>query len=216
MQYKTILFDFDYTLADTTVGIINSFHYAFDRLNIDRRDDESIRKTVGMPLKAAFTALTGLQDARLQEQFHRYFVTSSNAIMTRTTVLYKDTIPVLKQFKKQGCTIAIVSTKYRFRIDESIQKFNLHDFIDAVVGGEDVSAFKPSPEGCIKAMEQLNSKPEQTIYIGDSFIDAQASKNANIGFIGVTTGTDKAKDFEPYPYLKLCNSLTEAAAFICK
>ncbi len=28
MQFHTVLFDFDYTLADTSVGIINSFHYA--------------------------------------------------------------------------------------------------------------------------------------------------------------------------------------------
>lgn len=216
MQYNTILFDFDYTLADTTVGIINSFHYAFDRLNIDRRDDDSIRKTVGMPLKAAFTALTGLQDARLQEQFHRYFVTSSNAIMTRNTVLFDDTIPVLKKLKEQNCKIAIVSTKYHFRINESIEKFSLHDYIDIVIGGENVSAFKPSPEGCLKAMEALDSSPEKTVYIGDSIIDAQAAKNANIAFIGVTTGTDKPIDFKPYPNLYLCNTLTEAAAYICK
>ncbi len=49
-----------------------------------------------MPLKTAFTALTGLQDPRLQEQFRRYFVTSSNAIMTKNTILFDDTIDVLK------------------------------------------------------------------------------------------------------------------------
>ena len=44
MQFHTVLFDFDYTLADTSVGIINSFHYAFDRLNIERKEEESIKK----------------------------------------------------------------------------------------------------------------------------------------------------------------------------
>lgn len=62
MHFHTVLFDFDYTLADTSVGIVNSFHYAFDRLNIERKEEASIKKTIGMPLKAAFTALTGLQD----------------------------------------------------------------------------------------------------------------------------------------------------------
>ena len=98
-----------------------------------------------MPLKAAFTALTGLQDPRLQEQFRRYFVTSSNAIMTKNTVLFDDTIAVLKKLKQTGCQIAIVSNKYRFRINESIEKFQLHSYIDAVIGGEDVSIAKPFP-----------------------------------------------------------------------
>ena len=53
MHFHTVLFDFDYTLADTSVGIVNSFHYAFDRLNIERKEEASIKKTIGMPLKAA-------------------------------------------------------------------------------------------------------------------------------------------------------------------
>lgn len=87
-------------LQISSVGIVNSFHYAFDRLNIERKEEASIKKTIGMPLKAAFTALTGLQDPRLQEQFRRYFVTSSNAIMTKNTVLFDDTIAVLRKLKQ--------------------------------------------------------------------------------------------------------------------
>ena len=124
MQFHTVLFDFDYTLADTSVGIINSFHYAFDRLNIERKEEVSIKKTIGMPLKAAFTALTGLQDPRLQEQFRRYFVTSSNAIMTKNTVLFEDTISVLQRLKQTGCQIAIVSNKYRFVSTKVLKNFN--------------------------------------------------------------------------------------------
>lgn len=216
MQFHTVLFDFDYTLADTSVGIVNSFHYAFDRLNIERKEEASIKKTIGMPLKAAFTALTGLQDPRLQEQFRRYFVTSSNAIMTKNTVLFDDTIAVLRKLKQAGCQIAIVSNKYRFRINESIEKFQLHSYIDTVIGGEDVSIAKPSPEGCLKAMEQLQAQPENTVYIGDSVIDAKTAQSAGIALIAVTTGTDTAEDLKAYPHLKICNCLAEITDIICK
>ena len=168
-----------------------------------------------MPLKAAFTALTGLQDPRLQEQFRRYFVTSSNAIMTKNTILFDDTIAVLKKLKQAGCQIAIVSNKYRFRINESIEKFQLHSYIDTVIGGEDVSIAKPSPEGCLKAMEQLQTQPENTVYIGDSVIDAKTAQSAGIALIAVTTGTDTAEDLKAYPHLKICSCLAEAADTIC-
>ena len=135
--------------------------------------------------------------------------------MTKNTVLFDDTIAVLKKLKQTGCQIAIVSNKYRFRINESIEKFQLHSYIDAVIGGEDVSIAKPSPEGCLTAMEQLQAKPENTVYIGDSIIDAKTAQSAGIALIAVTTGTDTAEDLKAYPHLKICSCLTEAADTIC-
>ena len=100
-------------------------------------------------------------------------------------------------------------------LEESIEKFQLHSYIDAVIGGEDVSIAKPFPEGCLKAMEQLQSKPENTVYIGDSIIDAKTAQSAGIALIAVTTGTDTAEDLKAYPHLKICSCLTEAADTIC-
>jgi phosphoglycolate phosphatase-like HAD superfamily hydrolase len=31
MKYSTVIFDFDYTLADATNGIVSSFNYAFNQ-----------------------------------------------------------------------------------------------------------------------------------------------------------------------------------------
>ena len=92
----------------------------------------------------------------------------------------------------------------------------MHSYIDAIIGGEDVSIAKPSPEGCLKAMEQLHTNPENTIYIGDSMIDAKTAQNAGIAFIAVTTGTDTAEDLKAYPHLKICNCLILTTDIICE
>jgi phosphoglycolate phosphatase len=34
MKYNTMIFDFDYTLADATNGIVSSFNHAFSKLNL--------------------------------------------------------------------------------------------------------------------------------------------------------------------------------------
>ena len=64
-------------------------------------------------------------------------------------------------------------------------------------------------------MEQLQAKPENTVYIGDSIIDAKTAQSAGIALIAVTTGTDTAEDLKAYPHLKICSCLTEAADTIC-
>jgi len=34
IKYNTMIFDFDYTLADATSGIVSSFNHAFSKLNL--------------------------------------------------------------------------------------------------------------------------------------------------------------------------------------
>ena len=55
MKYKLCLFDFDYTLVDTSKPIVESFKYTFKTLNLDGFDEEIAKKTIGMTLVMDFT-----------------------------------------------------------------------------------------------------------------------------------------------------------------
>ena len=70
----------------------------------------------------------------------------------------------------------IISTKYRFRILSFLDEYLPENFLDIVVGGEDVQTAKPSPEGVNFALEHLGSAPQETLYIGDSTIDAETAQ----------------------------------------
>ncbi len=52
------------------------------------------------------------------------------------------------------------------------------DSFEVVVGLEDVNETKPDPEGINLALAKLHSRPEQTLFVGDSFADISAAKNA--------------------------------------
>ena len=67
--------------------------------------------------------------------------------MNVNTRLFPDTLSTLKELKKRGARVGIISTKYRFRILSYLEEFLPKDFLDIIVGGEDVKAPKPSPEG---------------------------------------------------------------------
>ena len=46
MKYKLCLFDFDYTLADTTKPIVESFRHTFKTMNLEGFDREKAIKTL--------------------------------------------------------------------------------------------------------------------------------------------------------------------------
>ncbi|KMW25635.1 hypothetical protein HMPREF0977_01498 [Clostridium sp. 1_1_41A1FAA] len=47
------------------------------------------------------------------------------------------------------------------------------------------------------------------LYIGDSYIDAQAAQNAKIDFVGVTTGTTSREKLESYPHISVLDDLKD-------
>ena len=65
-----------------------------------------------------------------------------------------------------------------------------------LIGGDDPKIRKPSGFGIIKACESFNVDPKSCIYIGDSLVDFQASKNAGCNFIFASYGYGNL-DFMP-------------------
>lgn len=59
MQYQAVIFDFDYTLGDSTEGIITSANYALEKMGCKSAEREAIRRTIGLSLQETYIALTG-------------------------------------------------------------------------------------------------------------------------------------------------------------
>ena len=91
--------------------------------------------------------------------------------------------------------MGIVSTKFRYRIQEILKRENVIKYFDVIIGGEDVAKHKPDPEGLLKAWKRLNNKSLHTLYIGDSIVDAQTAQNAEVPFLAVLTGVTKREEF---------------------
>lgn len=167
-HYNTYLFDFDYTLADSSRGIIQCFQNVLKQHGFTEISDYAIKRTIGKTLEESFSILTGITDAAVLEGLRKEYVKQADVYMTALTRLFPETLEVLTTLKQQEAKIGIISTKYRYRILELLDKVLPEQTIDIIVGGEDVQKHKPSPEGLLLAMEKLNVSPEEVLYIGDS------------------------------------------------
>ena len=96
-----------------------------------------------------------------------------------------------------------------FRILSFLEEYLPKDFLDIIVGGEDVKAAKPSPKGVLFALEHLGSSPKETLYIGDSTVDAETARNAGVDFAGVLNGMTTAEELQAYPHWMIMKNLGE-------
>lgn len=209
MSYTTYLFDFDYTLADSSRGIVTCFRNVLTRHGYTQPTDDDIKRTIGKTLEDSFSILTGVTDAEQLAAFKKEYGKEADTHMTVNTLLFPETKAVLTTLKEKGARIGIISTKFRFRIKELLDLHFPADFLDIIVGGEDVKAHKPSPEGLLSAIEQLHADKGETLYIGDSTVDAETALAAGVDFAGVTHGMTTAEELAQYPHRKIMSTLEE-------
>lgn len=213
---KAIIFDFDYTLGNSTNGIVLSINYALEKLGLRAKDRDEIRKTIGLSLKETFSALTGGCSEEEANLFSKYFREKADLVMTDSTELYSDVKEVLQSLKRNGYEIGIVTTKFRYRIEQILKKFNMWDLVDVIVGAEDVKIEKPDPEGLLRVLDKLQFQRDSLLYVGDSIVDAKTAENAQVRFAGVLTGTTTADEFGLYRHVFIGENLKDIYRFIIK
>lgn len=194
--------------------MIESVNYALTRLGLPKASDDAIRRTIGMSLPETLRTLAGAAHSSKADEFYDLFVERADEIMIENTALFEHVPHVVRKLLDMELSLGIVSSKFRYRIEEILKEANLLDAFGVIVGGEDVTNFKPHPEGLLKAVERLNSAPATTIYVGDSIVDAQTAHSAGVPFAPVLSGVTQIHEFDGYSKIGALKKLTELPHFL--
>lgn len=206
---QSIIFDFDYTLADSSEGVIECANYALRRLGLPTATDDAIRRTIGMSLSRTLTALAGAEHSALGDEFQRLFIERADEVMHDATVVY-DFVPALTAaLREPGLTLGIVSSKGRWRIQRILQREGLEDRFTVIIGGEDVDALKPDPTGLLRAVARLDTPKKRCLYVGDSTTDAETARRAGVRFAAVLSGVTPREAFAEYAPVAVLESAAD-------
>jgi phosphoglycolate phosphatase len=206
---RAIIFDFDFTLADSSKGVEECVSYGFKMLKLPIPSKSEIYKTIGLSLKETFLKLARVQYENKAEAFTQFFIEKADEIMANLTIIFDDVYDVIQILKHHGITLGIVSTKFRYRIESILTRENLLEYFDVIIGAEDVMNHKPNPESLLLALNKLNLSRDNILYIGDSITDAEAAKSAGISFVPVLSGMASKESFRNYQTLVILNNISE-------
>ena len=204
LPIQTIIFDFDYTLVESSRGTIDGVNFAFGKMGLPLASDAAIRQTIGLSLPDILTALAGEAYSKHLDEFTRLFYQRADETMVALAEFYAGVPETVKALRRLDIQLAIVSQKRRDYIQGILRRGNLLEAFPVIVGGGD-APYKPNPEGLLKAVEQTNSTPQNCVYVGDSKTDAETARRADIPFIAVLSGvTPRAafKDYDIYAVLE--------------
>jgi phosphoglycolate phosphatase len=208
-KYNAIIFDFDFTLADASEGIEHCLRYGFEQMNIEFVSPGMEIYTSGITLKELISSHTGSTDEKFLESVYAQYLVVAKDNMTDMTRLFDDTHEALIHLKKNNYRLGIVSNKYRYRIEEFLERNNYGGLFEVVVGMEDMAEPKPAPEGLLMAIGKLGTTPDKSLFIGDNPVDAETARRAGTGFIGVSRYGHKHFENTDHDLIALITTLDE-------
>jgi len=112
---------------------------------------------------------------------------SISAYFVAQAIMYERKAGIISKLSKK-VKLAILTNNKSSYAEEVLEKFNLTNYFETIIGFNDVSEVKPSPEGLEKILEIWKLKSSDAIFIGDMTTDIQAGKAANIKTICVASG----------------------------
>jgi len=182
---KSILFDLDGTIIDSTDAIVEGFIVACEQENLKNCDLNIVKSLIGYPLWDMFEKIN-VPTNKIDNCINNYKI-HYRKISHQQTYLIKNAKKALILAKSFAKTCA-VTTKIGKGTIPLLETLDVWQYFDDIVGADDVANPKPNKEPIILAMNKLNSNKDETWMIGDTSMDVESAKRADIQGIGVLSG----------------------------
>lgn len=194
-MFDAIIFDLDGTLIDTAPEIGEALNLTLAELGFPRVDAALVRSWIGMGTRNLITeALAHHQgpDGAIQMNTVRpLFRRNYRHVMGRISQLYPGVRETLTALEARGVPMAVVSNKEAEFGRQLLAAHQIKPAFSVTVFGDTLAEKKPSPLPIRHCMKTLLSIPPRTLLIGDSEIDVQTARNADVTVWAVSYGYRK-------------------------
>ncbi len=94
--------------------------------------------------------------------------------------LASDVPALLERLDEIGFRLAVISNR-RNPFDEHLEELGIHAYFEYSLAAGTINAWKPDPKIFLYALNEMDVKPEQAVYVGDNyFADVIGARNAGM------------------------------------
>lgn len=187
MKYRAVIFDLDGTLIDTLEDLSHAMNTALNQVGRPSRTVEECRQMIGngvqtFALRALGDNYRHLLDRTvmlMREEYQRNLYTYS-----RIYDGIPDTIRILSE---HAIGMGITTNKNSCEAERIVRHF-FGSMFPIVVGVDEITPVKPDPSGTHRVINEMNSTPAETLFVGDSEVDIETACKAGVRFIGAGWG----------------------------
>lgn len=220
MELKAILFDLDGTLIKFLLDYQKAKRKALEIFkNFDLKGvklDENA--SIYMLLKKVEPVLDFSTFNSLKKMVYQFFeeveIEAAEKITPDPSIK-----KLIKTLRDMNLKLGLVTNNGRVGVTKSLEKMELVNEFDVIITRDDSNELKPDKGGIMKALELLNVKPNEALFVGDGTMDIIAAKSAGVISVAVPTGpfsVDKLLELAPDYLMDSVHSLPNLIQYLMK
>lgn len=188
MKYQLAIFDMDGTILNTLEDLADSVNYALSCSNYPTRTLDEVRNFVGNGIRKLMERAVpeGTSPEEL-EQVYADFTAYYPKHCYDKTKPYSGIIETIQNLRKQGIKTAVVSNKADYGVQILCKQY-FDGLFDYAVGEQSGVQRKPAPDSVNIVLDKLKITRNNAVYIGDSDVDIDTARNAEMDCISVDWG----------------------------
>ena len=195
---KTVIFDLDGTLLDSIEDIASSMNKVLESLQLPTHKIEDYKHFVGGGVDILVENALSNQSKEIKDEVTKRFKIEYDGKLHSKTLPYDGIYELLDELKKLDINLAVLSNKpHEFTVSYVNHFFKNYNFKEIHGQKKDVPK-KPDPKAALDIVKCLDSSCENTYFIGDTKIDMQTAKSANMTAIGVLWGFRDKKELRDF------------------
>jgi phosphoglycolate phosphatase len=200
---RLILYDLDGTLAETLQDIAEAINHMLGRLGAPVLPVQEVRRAVGRGMREMVAQCLRTTDPARIEDGVRLLRGYYGEHLLDHTRLYPGVREVLEHFHSRHQ--AVITNKPQDFYRRILDGLDVSRFFVEIIGGDAGYPHKPDPAAALELMRQLEIAPHETVFVGDSLIDVETARRAEVGTVVVLTHgfSDEAQLREASPHFVL-------------
>ncbi|SDI14482.1 HAD-IA family hydrolase [Lutimaribacter saemankumensis] len=190
---RTVIFDLDGTLADTSGDLIAAANHCFRDMGLgDVLDPVGDMLTAfhggRAMLKLGLERVAHEDVAGQIERFYPVLLDAYGAAIDVHTKLYPGAMEAVDALRGAGYAVGICTNKPEGLAEVLLQRLGVRDAFASLIGADTLPVRKPDPEPFRESVRRAGGDPARACLIGDTNTDRETARAAGVPVVLVTFG----------------------------
>lgn len=203
-KMKLVIFDMDGTIVNTIDSLSKAANLALQEYGFEKHNRKFYISVIGYGVRHFITESIPKEqriDKDLVDDVCERYLKYYKEYWDYNIHEYEGIHDLMLTLKSKKIKLAINTNKPHHIAEKVYERFYNEELISEMIGSGDIYEKKPSPQGVNHILNSLNILPEECLYVGDSGVDIETAKKANIKSVVVDWGYGKKEDFNKADYI---------------
>jgi len=211
--YDLLVFDWDGTLVDSISSIVECTQDALADVGATPVDDARVRHTIGLGIREMIDSLVPECDDELFDRICRAYRDRWFSALGSRHEPFEGVGLLLEELAAEDYLLGVATAKSRRGLQTDFARTLLGSHFHATRTVDEAPA-KPHPGMLEGLIEELGTRPERTLMIGDTAHDLEMAANAGAVGLGVLGGSHDRERLARAPHRAILDGVHQLSGWL--